>query len=83
VAWRDRDRELARLVPLEQIVVETDGPYPHERVFAGMRTESWMVSAAIEEVAEVKGKSREEIEMATGANARRLLALKAVETTPT
>jgi TatD DNase family protein len=83
VAWRDRDRELARFVRLEQIVVETDGPYPHERVFAGLQTEPWMVSAAIEAIAEVKGKSRKEIEIATSTNAATLFALKAVETTPT
>jgi TatD DNase family protein len=74
VAWRDRDRELARLAPLEQIVVETDGPHPHERVFSGMQTEPWMVSAAIEAIAEVKGKSREGIAVATSANAKRLFA---------
>lgn len=76
VAWRERDRELARLVPLAQIVVETDGPHRHERVFAGLQTEPWMVSAAINAIAEVKGKSREEIEVATTANAGRLFALK-------
>ena len=75
-AWRERDRELARLAPLAQIVVETDGPYAHERVYPGMSTEPWMVEAAIAAVAEVKGESREEVAAATSANARRLFALK-------
>ena len=76
VAWRERDRELARLAPLDQIVVETDGPYSHERVFPGMQTEPWMVEAAIAAIAEVKGLSREDVAAATSANARRLFTLK-------
>jgi TatD DNase family protein len=77
VAWRERDRQLARFAPLDQIVVETDGPYRHERVFPGRQTEPWMVSSAIDAIAEVKGLERAEIRLATGANARVLFALPA------
>ena len=79
VAWRERDRELARLAPLHQIVVETDGPHPHERVFPGRQTEPWMVSEAIAAIAEVKGMDRQEVTIATTANARRLFALDNVK----
>jgi TatD DNase family protein len=81
VVWRERDRELARLVPLDQIVVETDGPHPHERVFPG-QTEPWMVSAAIAAIAEVKRMDRQEVAIATTANARKLFALDRVKRTP-
>jgi TatD DNase family protein len=79
VAWRERDRELARFAPLHQIVVETDGPYRHERVFPGTRTEPWMVSRAIAAIAEVKGLTGEEVEIATSANAAKLFALNKVK----
>ncbi len=75
VAWRERDRELARLAPLDQIVVETDGPHPHERVFPGRQTEPWMVSEAIAAIAGIKRLDREEVASATSINARNLFAL--------
>lgn len=78
VVSRGRDRELARLAPLDQIVVETDGPYPYECSFPGMLTEPWMVSAAIDAIAEIKGKARDEIAAATSRNARRLFALQSI-----
>jgi TatD DNase family protein len=82
VAWRERDRDLARLAPMAQIVVETDGPHPYERVFPGHQTEPWMVSGAIGAIAEVKGLNRNEVAAATSANARRLFALKASKVMP-
>jgi TatD DNase family protein len=75
VFWRERDRELARLAPLGQTVVETDGPYQHKRVFADRQTEPWIVSEAVAAIAELKGISRDEVASATSANARRLFAL--------
>jgi len=71
VFWRERDRELARLAPLGQMV----GPYQHKRVFADRQTEPWMVSEAVAAIAELKGISRDEVASATSANARRLFAL--------
>jgi TatD DNase family protein len=75
VAWRERDRELARLAPLDLIVLETDGPHPHERVFPDRQTEPWMVSAAVTAVAEVRAIDREQAAATISANARRLFAL--------
>jgi len=82
VVWRERDRELARFAPLEQIVVETDGPYAHERVFAGRQTEPWMVSEAIASIAAIKRLDREEVASATSANAKRLFALDKARSGP-
>lgn len=79
VAWRERDRELARFAPLDQIVVETDGPHPHERVFPGRQTEPWMVSDAIAAIAAIKRLDRDEVACATSANARRLFAFDRVK----
>jgi TatD DNase family protein len=82
VVWRERDRELARLAPLDQIVVETDGPYMHERVFAGRQTEPWMVSEAIAAIASIRRLDFAEVAGATSANARKLFALERVLTDP-
>jgi TatD DNase family protein len=79
VTWRDRDRELARLAPLGQMVVETDGPYAHERVFGKRQTEPWMVSEAIGAIAEIKAIDREEAVHATSVNARNLFALDSLQ----
>ncbi len=77
VVWRERDRELVRIAPLDQIVVETDGPYQHQRVFPRVQTEPWMVSAAIAAIAEIKAIDREKVADMTSGNARKLFALGA------
>ncbi|HKD68114.1 MAG TPA: TatD family hydrolase [Candidatus Binataceae bacterium] len=76
VVWRERDRELARFAPLEQMVVETDGPHPYERVFPSLQTEPWMVSEAVAAIAAIKRLGREAVAIATSANARKLFALE-------
>jgi TatD DNase family protein len=75
VVRRQRDREAVRIAPLDRIVVETDGPYPHESAFPGCQTEPWMVSAAIDAIAQIKGIDPEEAAAVTSLNARRLFAL--------
>ncbi len=75
VVWRERDRELARLAPLDQIVVETDGPYSHRRAFGDRPAEPWMVSEAIAAIAAIKGLDRAEVAGTTTVNARKLFAL--------
>lgn len=77
VVWRERDRELVRFAPLDQMVVETDGPYPHQRVFPGAMTEPWMVSEAIAAIADIKGLKLEKVTDITSGNARKLFALSA------
>jgi TatD DNase family protein len=75
VAYRDRDREMAQLVPLSNLMVETDGPVPHKGPFSGIRTEPPMVAAAIAAIAEVKGKPIEEVRDTTTRNARSLFRM--------
>ena len=75
IVRRQRDRQTVRIAPLESIVVETDGPYPHESAFPGCQTEPWMVSAAIGAIAQIKGIDPQSAAAATSFNARRLFAL--------
>ncbi len=54
VVYRERDRELAKFVPLSKLVVETDGPWQYGGAFAGQATGPWMIRDAIEAIAEIK-----------------------------
>ncbi len=75
VVYRERDQELARLVPLASMLVETDGPYPYKGPFAGRATEPTMVAEAVAAIARIKNVAPEAVATATSSNARRLFRL--------
>ncbi len=54
VVYRERDRELVEAVPLESLLVESDGPWPYQGEFEGMASGPWLVSRVAEEVAKIK-----------------------------
>lgn len=54
VVYRDRDREMVEAVPLESILVESDGPWPYAGEFEAMPSGPWLVSRVAEEVAKIK-----------------------------
>ncbi|RHW31158.1 TatD family deoxyribonuclease [Lysinibacillus yapensis] len=53
-------QQLIRIYPLQQMMVETDGPWPFEGPFRSKRTEPWMMKHSIEKIAEIKKLSIEE-----------------------
>ncbi len=67
--------EAARVIPLEQIVLETDAPYLTPAPFRGKRNEPVHVRLVAEKLAALKGVSVGEIERVTTANAIRLFGL--------
>jgi TatD DNase family protein len=69
-------RELAKAIPLERLMVETDSPYltPHPK--RGQRNEPGLVRLVGEKLAEVKGESVETVMRVTTANARALFGIK-------
>jgi TatD DNase family protein len=75
VVYRKRDRELAQIVPLSQLLVETDGPWQYRDRFEGHQTEPTMIRDAIAAIAEIKRKSFESVREATSANASRLFGI--------
>lgn len=64
-------RDIARDIPLEHLLVETDAPYLAPTPYRGKRNEPSYVVETAKVLAEVKGVSFDEIARVTTANARR------------
>lgn len=75
VCYRARDRELVQAVPLSQLLLESDGPWPYGGEFGGQPGTPALVARVAEEVARLKGVSFEEVCRHTTANACRLFQL--------
>jgi len=65
----DDNREAARRVPEDRLLVETDCPFLAPQVRRGKRNEPALVAAVLDEVARVRGVSAEELAARTTANA--------------
>ena len=69
------NREAARQVPTERLLVETDCPFLAPQGRRGKRNEPAFVRLVLEHLAEVRGTSFDELASATHANAARLFGL--------
>ncbi len=67
-------REVAKRVPLDRLLVETDCPYLTPEPHRGKRNEPAYVRHVAEAIAGVRGISTEDVAEATTANVRRLFA---------
>ncbi len=65
-------REIARTVPMDRLLVETDAPYLAPVPHRGKRNEPAFVAATAQVLADVKGVSSETLAATTSANALRL-----------
>lgn len=54
VVYRERDRALVEQVPLESLLVETDGPWRYRGEFEGLPSGPWFAARVAEEVAKIK-----------------------------
>ncbi|QGU93897.1 YchF/TatD family DNA exonuclease [Clostridium bovifaecis] len=68
--------EVAREVPMDRILVETDAPYMAPTPHRGKRNQSDYIKFIIEKIAEIKGISAEELEQKTINNTKNLLKIK-------
>ena len=71
----EANREAAREVPLDRILIETDCPFLAPQGRRGKRNEPANVRLVLDHVAEVRGLSPEELARATSENAERLFGL--------
>ncbi len=69
-------RELAKTIPLDRLLIETDAPYLAPQPQRGKRNEPAFVRHTAECLAEVLGKTLEEMASITTENARRLFGLR-------
>jgi TatD DNase family protein len=75
VVYRDRDRELAQFVPLDSLLVESDGPWPYRGEFESIGSGPWLASRVAEEVAKIKRQPVDEVMYRISENACRLFDL--------
>ena len=72
----DALREVARLVPLDRLLVETDSPYLAPEPHRGERNEPAYVRLTAERLADLRGMTFAELAAATASNARRLFGIQ-------
>jgi TatD DNase family protein len=72
----DRLREIAKRVPMERLLLETDAPFLAPQIFRGRRNEPAYLRYLAEEIAKIKGLGFEEVCSITTENAKRLFGIK-------
>ncbi len=68
-------KEVAKHVPLDRLLVETDAPFLSPHPYRGKRNEPARVKLVAEQIAELRGLTYEEVCEATTENAERLFKL--------
>ena len=68
-------KEVAAVIPLERILLETDCPYLAPTPYRGKRNQSSYISYVAEEIAQIKGITAEEVIAVTEENARKMYRL--------
>jgi TatD DNase family protein len=68
-------KEVARVIPAERLLVETDAPYLAPVPYRGKSNQPAYVREVAEAIAELRGVSYEEIAVQTGTNFQRLFRL--------
>ncbi len=68
-------KEVAKMVPLERLLIETDCPYLAPHPYRGKRNEPAYVKLVAEQIAQLREMSFEELAMQTTKNAKKLFGI--------
>ena len=68
-------KEVVETMPLDKLVTETDCPYLAPVPYRGKRNDSTLLVLVIEEIANLRGMTAEEVEELTERNAKQLYRL--------
>lgn len=69
-------KDVAREVPIDRLLLETDAPYMSPVPMRGKRCSSDMIDFTAKEIADIRGISADELILATSTNAKRLFKIK-------
>jgi TatD DNase family protein len=72
VCYRERDQKLAAVAPVEQLMVETDGPWPFSGKFEEKTTTPLFLKDVVTKIAEIKKQPTEEIEKHCNKNVEKV-----------
>ena len=75
VVYRERDREMVAGVPLDALLVESDGPWQYGGEFEGTESGPWLASRVAEEVAKLKQLPLDDMMFQLSTNTCRLFDL--------
>lgn len=70
--------EVAKYIPLDKLLIETDAPYLTPEPYRGTRNYSGLVKLVAEKIAEIRGISYEEIANITYENGKRLFRINQI-----
>ncbi|WHY97725.1 TatD family hydrolase [Peribacillus simplex] len=70
-----KPKEVAKAVPLDRLLIETDCPYLAPHPYRGKRNEPSYVKLVAEQIAEIKQLTLEEVSQATTENAKKLFGI--------
>jgi len=71
-----KSKEVAKAIPLDRLLIETDSPYMTPEPYRGRRNEPKYVRYVAETIAEIKGISLEDIAERTSENAKKLFGIR-------
>ena len=69
-------KEVAKVVPLDRLLIETDAPYLAPHPYRGKRNEPAYVKLVAEEIARLREMSLEDVSRITTENALKIFRLK-------
>ena len=69
-------KDVAKEIPPDKLLIETDCPYPSPEPHRGKRNEPKFVKHTAEKIAEIRGISLEELAKATSENTKRIFNIK-------